>query len=193
MFGVRNFVSNGPWLISFAHLCSKVTAEFYRFPIILLYLLLIMSPSLVHPEIVEDPANEIVIENGNVTFLCNANGVPYPTIYWTFNTGRLPPLSQTNPSGKLSLSLVKNTAEYEGNYTCMAVNRAGIYNSTATLTVDGKFCNTLTPSRYSFLHPRKSEVIDTILSSLFHFPVIVLVGRNCLNINTIRSWSISLF
>ena len=112
-----------------------------------------MSASLVRPEIVQDPANQIVKESGNVTFLCNANGVPYPTISWAFNKGRLPPLSQTNLSGKLSLFLTKNTAEYEGNYTCMAVNRAGINNSTATLTVDGKLCNTLMPYRYSFLHP----------------------------------------
>lgn len=111
---------------------------------------MIMSASLVRPEFVQDPTTQIVKENGNVTFLCNASGVPYPTISWAFNKGQLPPLSRTNVTGVLSLFLVKNTAEYEGNYTCMAVSRAGINNSTAILTVDGKLRNALTSS---FLRP----------------------------------------
>ena len=97
-----------------------------------------MCPSLVRPEFVQEPMNQIVKQDTNVTFLCNASGVPDPTISWTFNNGSLPPLSQTNVRGMLSLFLVKNTAEYEGNYTCTALNRAGISNSTSKLTVDGK-------------------------------------------------------
>ena len=112
-----------------------------------------MYASLVRPEFVQVPTNQIVKENRNVTFMCNASGVPHPAISWVFNKGRLPPLSRTNVTGTLSLFLVNNTAEYEGNYTCMAVNRAGISNSTAILTVDGKLLNTLTSFRHSFLRP----------------------------------------
>ena len=73
-----------------------------------------------------------------MTFACNANGVPRPAISWRFNGGPLPPLSRANTSGMLSLFLVNNTAEYEGNYTCTAASRAGVDNATAKLTVDGK-------------------------------------------------------
>jgi len=95
---------------------------------------------LVRPEFVKEPVDQIVSLHNNITFVCNVSGVPSPDIIWSFNGGEsLPLLSETNAGGVLSLFLVKNTAEYEGNYTCTAVNRAGINNSTAKLTVDGKW------------------------------------------------------
>jgi len=94
---------------------------------------------LVRPEFVKEPVNQIVSQHNNITFACNASGVPSPDIIWSFNGGSLPLLSETNAGGVLSLFLVKNTPEFEGNYTCTAVSRAGINNSTAKLTVDGKW------------------------------------------------------
>ena len=83
------------------------------------------------------PADQIIPENDNVTFVCNVTGVPTPSISWEFNSGKLPSSSMAE-NGMLTVYTVQNSASFEGYYTCIAVNRAGTKNATAKLTVDGK-------------------------------------------------------
>ena len=90
---------------------------------------------LVIPEFVEEPESTIAIEDSNATFNCNASGVPVPVITWSFDRGHLPEHVATN--NHLLLFSVKNTAEFEGMYTCNASNRAGHDVKTVNLTVDG--------------------------------------------------------
>ena len=89
------------------------------------------------PEFAREPVDQIILDNNNVTFMCNSTGVPTPSISWTFNGGLLPSSSEPN-GGKLTVAYVKNNSSYEGNYTCTADSRAGVSTSTARLVVDGK-------------------------------------------------------
>ena len=97
------------------------------------------SFSPVFPEFNVKPENQIALADSNVTFDCNASGVPGPVITWLFDGGHLPYSLATN--GTLSVYHVQNSDSFEGNYTCIASNRAGLNSSTATLTVDGMFKN----------------------------------------------------
>lgn len=82
-----------------------------------------------------EPKSKIVAVDSNATFNCNASGVPDPVITWSFDTGRLPEHVATNTH--LTVFAVKNTAEFEGSYTCNASNRAGQDIRTVNLIVDG--------------------------------------------------------
>lgn len=92
---------------------------------------------LVLPEFPRQPVDQIIHEGDNVTFVCNATGVPTPAISWAYNDGPLPATSDAR-GGTLTVTAVKNTASYEGNYICIAVSRAGVSKTTAKLTVDGE-------------------------------------------------------
>lgn len=82
-----------------------------------------------------EPKNDIAVVNSNATFSCNASGVPDPVITWSFDKGRLPEHVATNDH--LTVFNVKNTAEFEGRYTCNASNRAGHDARTVNLAVHG--------------------------------------------------------
>ena len=84
------------------------------------------------------PRDQIGLEGQNVTFPCIATGIPQPSISWWFNNEKLPDHAQTTKDGNLTVYVVKNNAEFEGNYTCKANSKAGIEEETAWLTVDGK-------------------------------------------------------
>ena len=92
----------------------------------------------VRPQFLSKPTDQIVLEGTNVTFPCNADGVPEPSISWRFNDQNLPAHAQATKDGNLTVYLVNNTDEFEGNYTCKASSRAGVVEETARLTVDGK-------------------------------------------------------
>ena len=98
---------------------------------------LFMVYLLVLPEFPREPADQIVTQGGNVTFVCQASGVPTPSISWTFSGGSLPSSSEVN-GGMLTVAFVKNNPSFEGNYICTAVSRAGVSKTTAKLTVDGE-------------------------------------------------------
>ena len=85
-----------------------------------------------------EPRSQNAVVDSNVTFTCNATGVPGPVITWSSKDGRLPKNIVTNYS--LTLLSVKNTDKFEGSYTCNATNRAGHDAKTANLTVDGLYC-----------------------------------------------------
>ena len=91
----------------------------------------------VRPQFLVEPSSTTALLGKNVTFACNASGVPEPFISWKFSGGKLPRHQVT--SGNLILFNVQNNATYEGDYTCEAGNKAGMDNRTVTLTVDGKF------------------------------------------------------
>jgi len=84
-----------------------------------------------------EPKSQIAVVDSNVTFSCNATGVPDAVITWSVKDGRLPQNIVTNYS--LTLLTVKNTDKFEGIYTCNATNRAGHDAKTANLTVDGLY------------------------------------------------------
>ena len=81
------------------------------------------------------PLNTIAVVDSNATFSCNASGVPDPVITWSWSGGRLPEHVVTN--NNLTVFAVKNTAAFEGWYTCNASNLAGHDTRTVNLTVDG--------------------------------------------------------
>jgi len=89
------------------------------------------------PEFPRKPTDQIVSQDGNVTFVCQASGVPTPSISWTFNDGSLPSSSEVN-GDTLTVAVVRNNPSFEGNYTCTAGSRAGVSKTTAKLTVDGE-------------------------------------------------------
>ena len=91
----------------------------------------------VRPEFVSKPKDQIALQGQNVTFLCVATGVPDPSISWQFNKSGFPGKAPTTGHGNLTVYLVKNDEEFEGNYTCTASSRAGMNAETALLTVDG--------------------------------------------------------
>jgi len=103
---------------------------------VLFQTLILCSLFLVRPQFVSQPNDQIVLEGQNVTFPCIATGVPQPSISWWFNNEKLH--AKTTRDGNLTVYVVKNNEEFEGNYTCKANSKAGIDEETAWLTVDGK-------------------------------------------------------
>ena len=87
-------------------------------------------------------------EGDAVSFTCQANGEPLPTISWYFNSA---PLDQINTSkyifidrqheasvmGMLTIRNVQSTDV--GTYTCNATNVVSSDISSAVLTVNGKY------------------------------------------------------
>ena len=96
----------------------------------------------VFPELNVKPGHQIALVDSNVTFSCNASGVPAPVITWSFDGGHLRNSMAT--SSTLTVFRVQNNDSFEGNYTCTASNRAGSSASTAMLTVDGEFDSVVT-------------------------------------------------
>ena len=92
---------------------------------------------LVVPEFSKRPVDRVVAEGQNVTFPCEANGVPVPVIKWNFSGGAL--ARHRLEEGTLTLYKVENTAEFEGNYTCIASSSAGTTATNITLIVDSEF------------------------------------------------------
>ena len=116
---------------------------------------------LVIPRFVFEPRSRVALEGANVTLLCNSSGFPPPAISWNFNGGRLPNVAKKFGDGSLTLFAVRNTDDYEGNYTCRASNRAGIINTTAMLIVHGKHC------ALSSIYFRNYNVFRSIYLSVF--------------------------
>ena len=102
-----------------------------------------MSYLLARPEIQDYPRSVTALQGQNVTFYCNATGVPPPRIKWSFDGGNLSSsLSSSSSSSIVSASTLllydlQNTDEYEGTYTCTATNKVGSTNSSSTLTIHG--------------------------------------------------------
>lgn len=88
---------------------------------------------IVLPKVYVYPYSETVREGQNATFICNVTeGIPKPELRW-FYKEKLKRSTET----LVLQNVTKQTNE--GKYTCIATNREGTSNDTATLIVDGKF------------------------------------------------------
>ena len=88
-------------------------------------------------------------ETNDIQFVCQAIGVPIPSIRWYFN-GIMVNMSHsskyTSSSSHLNESItesmfrIRNTKSSDvGTYTCVANNIIGIDRSSGVLTVNGKY------------------------------------------------------
>ena len=76
------------------------------------------------------PANQSVLEGGNLILYCNATGNPTPNITWT-KDGSLTMLHQGE-----TFSIVNIQRQAAGDYRCTAWNGVGAHrNATATVTI----------------------------------------------------------
>ena len=89
------------------------------------------------PQFSEQPKDIFVIQGNDAILPCKVGGVPEPSVVWTFSGGPLP--NHSIAKWDLTLFSVNNTAEFEGNYTCIASSRTEVVAKTAQMIVDGKF------------------------------------------------------
>ena len=92
--------------------------------------------------------NEIKNETDNITFLCQAVGVPVPYIRWCFNGKRINAYksdkylimsrSLNTTTNETTLTVYNLTSFDVGTYTCSSSNRIGSVISSGILTVTSK-------------------------------------------------------
>ena len=104
------------------------------------------------PSINNSINNEIINQNENVTFLCQAVGEPVPDISWYFNGAMINVLDNSSKymimSRSLNITTTENTltvynvtSSDVGTYTCNSSNFIGSVISSEILTVTSKFSN----------------------------------------------------
>lgn len=105
----------------------------------------------VAPVITANPSNQNAIHPDNANFTCTSTGVPRPSIQW-WRAGEAGLTLLNNPTKYLiseavsgereitsRLSIIQTSPSDAGNYTCMVENIVNRTNTTAALTVHGKF------------------------------------------------------
>ena len=109
------------------------------------------------PTIVFKPQNQTIVEGNSVTFICEALAHPSHDVVWTFNNSKhLLSTNETVNTAKYSInrnqsnpqqfgSLTVYNVQYSdhGVYQCTAVNSEGSESASSTLTVHGKYVNTV--------------------------------------------------
>ena len=80
------------------------------------------------------PKSLVASPNSNVSFQCNASGVPDPVITWTKEGADLPK-RHSAVDGVLNLTQIVGLDE--GRYICTATNSAGAIWVSVKLTVEG--------------------------------------------------------
>lgn len=80
------------------------------------------------------PKSLVASPNSNVSFQCNASGVPDPMITWTKEGADLPK-RHSAVDGVLNLTQIVGLDE--GRYICRATNSAGATWVSVKLTVEG--------------------------------------------------------
>lgn len=80
------------------------------------------------------PESLVAAPNSNVSFQCNATGIPDPVITWTKEGGDLP-RGHSVEAGVLNLTRLVNLDD--GRYICTATNAAGALGVSVQLTVEG--------------------------------------------------------
>jgi len=80
------------------------------------------------------PESLVALPNSNVSFRCNATGIPDPVIKWTKEGGDLSKRHSVE-DGVLNLSQLVNLDG--GRYICTATNAAGASRASVKLTVEG--------------------------------------------------------
>ena len=80
------------------------------------------------------PESLLATPNSNVSFQCNATGIPDPVITWTKEGGDLP---KRHSIVHGVLNLVRLISFDDGRYICTATNAAGATGASVKLTVEG--------------------------------------------------------
>ncbi|KAM7181832.1 roundabout homolog 2 isoform 4-T4 [Macrochelys suwanniensis] len=86
------------------------------------------------PTFLRRPINQVVLEEEAVEFRCQVQGDPQPTVRWKKDDVDLP-RGRYDIKDDYTLRIKKATSTDEGTYTCIAENRVGKVDASATLTV----------------------------------------------------------
>ncbi|XP_029433827.1 roundabout homolog 2 isoform X4 [Rhinatrema bivittatum] len=89
------------------------------------------------PTFLRRPINLVVLEEEAVEFRCQVQGDPHPTVRWKKDDSDLP-RGRYDIKDDYTLRIKKAMSTDEGSYTCVAENRVGKVESSATLTVRGR-------------------------------------------------------
>ncbi|XP_059866459.1 roundabout homolog 2 [Delphinus delphis] len=86
------------------------------------------------PAFLRRPINQVVLEEEAVEFRCQVQGDPQPTVRWKKDDADLP-RGRYDIRDDYTLRIKKAMSTDEGTYTCIAENRVGKVEASATLTV----------------------------------------------------------
>ncbi|XP_066857420.1 roundabout homolog 2 isoform X17 [Anser cygnoides] len=86
------------------------------------------------PTFLRRPINQVVLEEEAVDFRCQVQGDPQPTVRWKKDDTD-PPRGRYDIKDDYTLRVKKAMSTDEGTYTCIAENRVGKVEASATLTV----------------------------------------------------------
>ncbi|KAL2805249.1 roundabout-like protein 2 isoform 8 [Daubentonia madagascariensis] len=86
------------------------------------------------PAFLRRPINQVVLEEEAVEFRCQVQGDPQPTVRWKKDDADLP-RGRYDIRDDYTLRIKKAMSTDEGTYMCIAENRVGKVEATATLTV----------------------------------------------------------
>uniref|UniRef100_A0A8D2L3E6 Roundabout guidance receptor 2 n=1 Tax=Varanus komodoensis TaxID=61221 RepID=A0A8D2L3E6_VARKO len=86
------------------------------------------------PTFLRRPINQVVLEEEVVEFRCQVQGDPQPTVRWKKDDNDLP-RGRYDIKDDYTLRIKKGMSSDEGTYTCIAENRVGKVEASATLTV----------------------------------------------------------
>uniref|UniRef100_A0A8C0IAY0 Roundabout guidance receptor 2 n=1 Tax=Bubo bubo TaxID=30461 RepID=A0A8C0IAY0_BUBBB len=86
------------------------------------------------PTFLRRPINQVVLEEEAVDFRCQVQGDPTPTVRWKKDDADLP-RGRYDIKDDYTLRIKKAMSTDEGTYTCIAENRVGKVEASATLTV----------------------------------------------------------
>ncbi|CAH1634799.1 unnamed protein product [Spodoptera littoralis] len=76
------------------------------------------------PHIKSDVKERKIVDGDEAKLTCDVNGVPAPTVYWTFNSINVTSTMRTKITADYSL-IIKTTVADTGHYTCHADNKIG--------------------------------------------------------------------
>ncbi|XP_060989887.1 roundabout homolog 2 isoform X3 [Dama dama] len=86
------------------------------------------------PTFLRRPINQVVLEEEAVEFRCQVQGDPQPTVRWKKDDADLP-RGRYDIKDDYTLRIKKAVSTDEGTYMCIAENRVGKVEASATLTV----------------------------------------------------------
>ncbi|XP_039601803.1 roundabout homolog 2 isoform X3 [Polypterus senegalus] len=86
------------------------------------------------PTFLRRPINQVILEEEAVEFRCQVQGDPQPTVRWRKDDADLP-RGRYDIKDDYILRIKKASSSDEGTYTCVAENRVGKVEASATLTV----------------------------------------------------------